>query len=249
MIKLYLIFSLYLGNIYARDWDSSKEQIVAEIMQKKILNEEVLNNSFFCDCHAWDNYLYLKKCSFNIRSLSVVAKIKHIIPISLYADRFPEFKGLNQKCQKHNPPLFGEDCVSLTNKEYINLENDPYNLFIVEPFISQFITGKTLSIKKIKGSYLNACPIIINTQSIYFENPEKTGWLSRLYLYLDQEYPTAKILNDEQRSLYYKISNTYKPNKKECKFTIAINKKYGKINNITTNLCMKQQKGGLHGSK
>lgn len=236
-------------DIHARDWDSSKEQISAEVTQKKILNDEVLNTSFYCDCKAWDNFLYLKKCSFNIKSLSVVAKIRHIIPTSLYADRFPEFKGANSKCQKHNPPLFGEDCVVVANKEYYNLENDPHNLYIVEPFINQSISGKIISLKKIKGSYINACPIITNTQSIYFEDPEKAGWLARLFLYLNQEYPTAKILNDETKAAYQKISSVYKPSKKECKFTIAINKKYGKINNITNNLCMKQTKGGLHGSK
>lgn len=249
MIKFYLIFSLYVGAIQAKDWDLSQDQITAEINQKKILNSEALNTSFFCDCKAWDNFLYLKKCSFNIKSLSVVAKIRHIIPTSIYADRFPEFKGSHSKCQNNNPPLFGEDCVALANKEYHNLENDPHNLYIVEPFINQVISGKTISLKKIKGSYINACPIITNTQFVYFEDPEKAGWLSRLFLYLDQEYPMAKILNDEKRTSYKQISDTYKPSQKECKFTIAINKKYGKINNITNNLCMKQKKGGLHGSK
>jgi endonuclease I len=249
MIILSLIFSIYTANSFAYDWDSSQKQINAEIEQKKLLNEQVLNYSFYCDCPAWDNYLYLKKCSYNIQNLSVAAKIRHIIPVSQFVDRFKEFKGNDKKCREKNPAVFGEECVSLVNKEYIQLESDPNNLSIVEPFINQSLAGKTISSTNIKGSYLNACPIKTNTQQIYFEDPKKAGWIARLFLYLDETYPTAKILNEEKRISYSKISDTYKPSKNECKFTLAISKKYGKINKRTQDLCMKQQKGGIHGSK
>lgn len=235
MKYILLLFSIYSAQCFGFSWDSTQESIKYNIELPKILTKYGLNKSFYCDCSSSDGYLYLKRCSYNIQNLSIKASISHIIPIKHLFQRFT-----STKCQGTN---LTEECIYSSNKSFFLLINDPHNLFIIEPSISKEVLNKEISSEPINNShYINACPIKINSTHIYFEQSLKTGWLARLYLYLNENYPEISLLSSKNVTKYQRLSTLYPPSKKECDFTLAINKKYDRINNITTKLCMNHKK-------
>lgn len=200
------------------------------------------DKTFFCNCsfNKKGIRLFQQNCSVVLKSKNPIVKMGNIVPVSLYAKNFKEYYKGNVKCFSEGKKFFGTKCVQLVNENYKELERDLNNIYPIEDNILERIGNlkpDLLNEKDKLNKRLDSCPIILNQKNFMPLDDSKKGWIARIYLYLDDEYPEAKIINAEELKLYKEWDKNYPPSEKECNYINKNNHLQERQNKTIKNRC------------
>ncbi len=126
---------------------------------------------------------------------------EHIVPASLFGQKFKEWPEGHPDCVKSNGKAYkGRKCAEKTSSAYKYMQADMYNLV---PAIGE-INGLRSSYpyRMIAGEdrEFGTCDMEIENKTAE-PPPVKQGNIARTYFYIDYVYPGYGIINDENRAL------------------------------------------------
>ena len=222
--------------------DSSEGKLFG---RKLFLNLEE-ESTFFCNCifNKKGIRLFQENCSVQLKSKNPIVRMRNIVPVSLYSKNFKEYYKGDVKCFSEGKKIFGIQCVQLVNETYRELERDLNNIYPIEDDILERIgtlKPNQLDEKDKLNKRLDSCPILINQKNLMPLDDNKKGWIARIYLYLDNEYPSAKILNADEFKIVKEWDKKYPPSEKECKYINKNNHLQERQNKTIKNRCKEKK--------
>ncbi|MDH5581771.1 MAG: endonuclease, partial [Bdellovibrionales bacterium] len=223
---LILIFPLlsFSQNTLVKNYREAKKKLPSVF--------EGLENTFYCACSYQIRNIDIKSCGLETKSHSKrlnKMEWEHVVPASRFGRNFKEWVEGDEKCIKKKKlpntraraaalgdgsrfylpwikSYKGRKCARKVSKEFNKMEADLHNL---RPSVGS-INASRGNLKFSEGLHIfvpqfGECDLKIIDGKVEPSNLIK-GDVARIYLYMEDAYPTKVILNESERSLFKKWS-------------------------------------------
>lgn len=202
--------------------------------------------TFYCGCNFKGlRSVNLSSCNYrpkdkkNHRSQTV--EWEHVVPASLFGQRFVEWKKGHPKCKKKKKKFKGRRCAKKTSKRFRFLESDLYNLYPAIGEVNELRENFSFATFKDKALTLEGCAMKIDEGNKRVNPPPQVkGLIGRTYLYMERTYPEVQLSSKEKQT-YSSWAQENPVSEWECKRAKRIENVQGNENSFVKKDCMSKK--------
>jgi deoxyribonuclease-1 len=180
---------------------------------KKILKKfPIFNNeTLYCGCKISGNKVDISSCGYVPPSTSKRAgkvEWEHVVPASALSQGIEYNKALCGKKSKRT-------CLEEKVPDFAKRTADLYNLYAEDGLINQIRSDKPQEELVSSDKSFGKCDIK-TTKHGFTPRKEAKGIVARIYLYMNEAYPSAHVISNKNKKLYDAWNKMYPVTKAEC---------------------------------